>query len=176
MRPALTYLLVCIVLTFGLAASGCAPAADTDPAGTTPAAPTATPDAEPLEPPVTEGSYFEQLQASGYADWATAPGYDMPQAAKGPHGDTVSIYLNEVAASALNAKAAEWPVGTIIVKDIFSGGSLAQVASMERVADGWLWGEWNTDGSPIAEGVGVEPCEGCHTQDADATLAIELGK
>lgn len=175
MRRNLPVLMISALLVLGFAAGGCIQASEPEPAPA-PSTPPATSEPTPSEPPAAEGSYFERLQGSGYSGWATAPGYAMPQAAKGPHGDTVSIYLNDVAASALAARAAEWPVGTIIVKDIFSGGSLAQVASMERVADGWLWGEWNADGSPIAEGVGAEPCEGCHTKDPDATLAIELGK
>lgn len=124
--------------------------------------------------PASQADLFDELNQASYTQWAPAPGYETRQPAKGPHGDEVQILLSPAAEQALAGGGAEWPTDSVIAKDIYSGGELAQVAAMKKTAQGWYWGEWNADGTPVAEGLAIEPCEGCHAEGTDGTLGITL--
>ncbi len=130
------------------------------------------PAAQPQEQEVM--SLFDELKAAEYTGWAPAPGYASPQPAKGPHGDQVQILLDPTAEQGLADGGGEWPIGAVIAKDIFQAGELVQIAAMKKTADGWYWGEWDPEGEPIAEGIAIEPCEGCHAAGTDGTLGVSL--
>lgn len=128
---------------------------------------------EPVEPAGT--GLLGELQEAGYQDWRPAPGYEELQPAEGPHGDEVQTLLNPTAEQALAEGGSEWPVGTVIAKDIYRDGALIQIAAMKRVEEGWYWGEWNADGEPVIdEGLKAEPCESCHADGTDGTLGVTL--
>lgn len=126
-----------------------------------------------VQPQTTEDLYGE-IRESGYESWAVAPGYETRQAARGPHGDEVQISLSPTAEEALAAAADGWPVGAVIVKDVFRDGNLEQIAAMKKTGEGWYWGEYDPQGEPIAEGLAINECESCHGQAPDGTLAVSL--
>lgn len=117
---------------------------------------------------------LDELKAANYTQWTPAPGNESRMAAKGPHGDEVQILLDPTAEEGLASGGDRWPLDSIIAKDIFRGGELIQIAAMKKTVDGWYWGEWDTQGKPIAEGIAVEPCEGCHADGTDGTLGVVL--
>jgi len=102
-----------------------------------------------------------------------------------PHGNTVRIFVNDVA---LDAAAADdfdgtLPAGSIVVKENFGGtvdepGDVAALTIMYKVegfnpeAGDWFWVKAAGDGSAIdAEGA-VEGCIGCHSQDGNADYLL----
>jgi len=125
------------------------------------------------KPPAAVDLYAE-ISESDYESWTTAPGYQSRQKAQGPHGDEVQIRLSPSAEEALAEGAVEWPVGAMIVKDVFRDGDLEQIAAMKKTDEGWYWGEWDSQGEPIAEGLAIDACEGCHGRGTDGTLAVRL--
>lgn len=116
--------------------------------------------------------------ADGYLTFDRAPGFEMRVESRAAHGDAVVTYLNPVAAEtiAMPGPIAEWPVGTLIVKEGFKnidseGPKL--IAAMEKRADGWFWAEWNGDGKTLFSGA-PELCTGCHRIGDDFTRAVFL--
>jgi cytochrome c553 len=130
------------------------------------------------------------LDQNLYADWGAWDadrwtdfgGYLQSGA---PHGETVRIFVNNVA---LDAAAADdfdgtLPPGSLVVKENFGGsvdepGDLAALTIMYKVegfnpdANDWFWVKAAGDGSAIdAEGA-VEGCIGCHSQDGNADYLL----
>lgn len=133
------------------------------------------------ESPATEpspASFYDDLRDAGYGDWGFSPGYSERQPSRGPHGEEVRIRVNDVAAEALESGAAQWPDGSIIAKEIYTGGEMTQLAAMEKRDGTWYWGEWEANGQPVVEeGSEIQPCQGCHTGtqgNSDGTLAVQL--
>ncbi|MDZ4179748.1 MAG: hypothetical protein U1E29_11055 [Coriobacteriia bacterium] len=139
----------------------------------TQAPPSQTSSAPPPEISESVDLYAEIIVAA-YTEWAPAPGYSSRQSARGPHGEEVQIFIDPTAEETLAGGAAEWPTGAIIAKDIYRAGELIQIAAMKKTDGGWYWGEWDALGEPIAEGLRVEPCEGCHASGTDGTLGVTL--
>jgi hypothetical protein len=169
-------LVISAVLVCAIALTGCGSAAVDEPTqnGDRPATP-----AEPGQPTDSGAApepvdLFDELKATDYTKWAPAPGNESRVAAKGPHGDEVQILLGPIAREGLESGGDSWPLGSIIAKDIFRDGELVQIAAMKKTAEGWYWGEWDAQGDRIAEGLAVEPCEGCHASGTDGTLGVVL--
>jgi hypothetical protein len=163
--------LACIVVL-----AGCSDAApDESEESADPPAPQAETTQPADSPDVPESTnLLDELQAADYTEWTPAPGNESPVPAAGPHGDEVQILLDPIADEGLAAGGDQWPLDSIIAKDIFRQGELIQIAAMKKTADGWYWGEWDAQGRPIAEGIAVEPCEGCHADGTDGTLGVVL--
>jgi hypothetical protein len=69
---------------------------------------------------------------------------------------------------------AEWPVGSLIVKDGYSNdGELELVAAMEKREGGWFWAEWDGKGSAKYSG-SPDICTDCHSRGADFVRAFSL--
>ncbi|MCA9717372.1 MAG: cytochrome P460 family protein [Myxococcales bacterium] len=127
---------------------------------------------------------LEQVQAADYRSWARAPGFDAIQPSVAPHGDFVEIFINDVLVDALASEdLAEWPVGSIIVKDGWDdadGTQRAVLAIMEKRELGWYFeeytGELTADSTPKFSGQDPEPdvCVGCHESGADLVWAFGL--
>lgn len=176
MKPGTRLLVTCAALACVLALAGCGASAPDesaqDPVRPEPQTETDQPDdpAESAEPT----NLFDELKAADYQKWTPAPGNESKVAARGPHGDEVQIRLDPIAEQALAAGGDEWPLDSVIAKDIFRNGELIQIAAMKKTTDGWYWGEWDAQGEPIAEGIAVEPCESCHADGTDGTLGVIL--
>ena len=102
----------------------------------------------------------------GFRSWARAPGYATRMPSYTSHAREVEIYVSKEVDVALRTPTAkpltEWPVGSIVVKEGFSGGSMKLVAAMEKRADGWFWAEYfDTDGTAKFSGR-PSVCIDCH--------------
>ncbi len=175
MKSRLRIVVTSAALACVIAASGCGTASDEQ--SQLPDSP--VPLTEPSEPSATaEGqeplNLFDEITAADYTQWTPAPGNASRVVAKGPHGDEVQILLDPTAETALASGGGQWPLNSMIAKDIYQNGALVQIAAMKKTAGGWYWGEWDAQGKPIAEGLAAEPCEGCHASGTDGTLGVVL--
>ena len=173
MKSRLRIVFVSAALACLIALAGCGAASDEQ----VPDSP--APMTEPREPSGTAGAQepfdlFDEITAADYTRWTPAPGNESRVVAKGPHGDEVQILLDPTAEKGLAAGGNRWPLNSVIAKDIYQNGALIQIAAMKKTADGWYWGEWDAQGRPVAEGLAVEPCEGCHAAGTDGTLGVVL--
>lgn len=107
---------------------------------------------------------------AGFRSWARAPGYATRRESFTLHAREVDIYvskeMDDTLRTPLTATSTklpnEWPVGSIVVKEGFSGGSMKLVAVMEKRADGWFWAEYfDTDGTAKFSGR-PSVCIDCH--------------
>jgi cytochrome c553 len=129
------------------------------------------------------------LEENPYMAWGSFPadrwsdfgGYLQSGA---PHGNTVRIFVNDVALDAIAAEGFDGvlPPGSIVVKENFGGtvdepGDLAALTVMSKVdgfnpdANDWFWVKAQADGTVDAEGA-VEGCINCHAQDGNADYLL----
>src|SRR5690606_14195265 len=82
---------------------------------------------------------YDRSMAERYQSFRRAPGYESPQPSNAPHSDDTQVFVNGVVADALDAgePITSWPVGSLIVKDGYSGGELDIIAAIDKRADGW---------------------------------------
>jgi hypothetical protein len=105
-----------------------------------------------------------------------------PPAGGSPHG-SFKLKFNSTAMSKFDAsgrlpQGATFDNGSVIVKEVYSGGSLSLYAVMKKDPDskfssnGWLWAEFGTDGKDIfsisKKGDG---CVSCHKATPNRDLA-----
>lgn len=116
--------------------------------------------------PATPTELNAWLQTKAYQSW---PKESAAHASTGPHG-SVRTYLNPKLDASMQAKAAEHPLGSVAVKEFYSGQTLSGWAAMIKVEDksdggkGWYWYEV-FDTAPSAtpiQGKGLSTCTGCH--------------
>ena len=125
--------------------------------------------------PAGASALWREIQEQEYRSWQRAPGFDTVQRSRAPHGDRVAIYINDVVADALAASEplAQWPEGSLIVKDGFDGSDLELIAAMEKRADGWFWAEYDDEGDALYSGK-PELCIDCHRGGDDSVRAFAL--
>lgn len=117
---------------------------------------------------------LSRVKADQYRTWSRAPGYEQRRSSNAPHSDAVDIYVNATVAQTLSQPdAMEWPVGSIIAKDGFSGADHELTALMEKRNDGWFWAEYDSDGDPAYSGK-PEICIDCHRSGSDGVRAFRL--
>jgi hypothetical protein len=127
----------------------------------------------------TEVDTSELPPLDGYRDWLTVEATGKV----GGHGDSFRIiYVNAEAAS--YAGAAEYPLGSVLVKEIFDerDGNLKYVAIMRRLAEapsggeiqgGWLFTQADEVGATEIQGF---TCwDGCHVQAPYAGAWLDYG-
>ncbi|PBQ33882.1 hypothetical protein CNR22_19530 [Sphingobacteriaceae bacterium] len=110
-----------------------------------------------------------------YKDDATT----LLSGAHGPHG-TFKLRFNTIAYRALTDKGTlpvgnVFPDGSLIIKDIYSGGALNLYALMYKRSGTWLWAEIEPGGNihhsiNSAESI----CTGCHSQSGNRDLAVSF--
>lgn len=99
--------------------------------------------------------------------------------AAGPHG-TFKLRFNAIASAALtdNGKlplGKVFPEGSMLIKDVYSGGAVSLYAFMYKKAGSWLWAEVKPSGQvlySVAKNPGV--CTGCHSQSGNRDLAVSF--
>jgi len=114
---------------------------------------------------------FKTIQDTGYTYYQN--GSVLAGAAASPHG-SFKLRYNAIAQSVLDANGElpsgnSFPTGSVIVKEIISGGSIDLFAVMKKdpanqyAESGWLWAEIKTSGTAIytAAKRGSD-CVGCH--------------
>jgi hypothetical protein len=116
-----------------------------------------------------------RVRADGYRTWDRAPGYEERRESSAPHAGAVDIYVNDRVTEILAfAEPSElWPKGATLVKDGFSGSSLALIAIMEKRTDGWYWAEYDAAGEPDYAGRPAI-CTDCHQRGSDYVRAFTL--
>jgi hypothetical protein len=124
---------------------------------------------------------WEKVNAGpGFRSWERAPGFATRKPSFTAHARAVEIFVNDGLAKALSAPRStlleEWPVGSVIVKEGFSGDSRKLVAVMEKRADGWFWAEYDDGGDSKYSGK-PSVCIDCHDNRksySDWVYAFEL--
>lgn len=127
----------------------------------------------------TDVTLFSEITISGYNNYKN--GALLSAAGNSPHG-SFKLRYNSVALSAVDSTGelpvnGTFPDGSILVKDVYSNGNLSLYAVMKKetsninAGSGWLWAEYNLDGSTI---YGVENkgagCIGCHSNNPHRDL------
>jgi Cytochrome P460 len=115
--------------------------------------------------PAGARALWSQINAGGtFRAWRRAPGYPERMPSFTAHADAVEIFVSPEVSDALDGPApvAEWPLGSIIVKEGFArSGSRKIVAVMEKRADGWFWAEYDDGGEALFSGK-PSVCVECH--------------
>lgn len=111
------------------------------------------------------GSEISSLVTSkSYAAWRAEPAAHAA-GAESPHG-YVRVYFNDAAAKSLEAGSAPLPVGSVIVKELYSADltTLVGHSVMQKTSARWTWFEaLNTEGRPSYHGEDLSVCTGCHS-------------
>ncbi len=117
-----------------------------------------------------------RMKSEDYRSWARGPGYTERRTSSAPHGDEVEIFVNDVAAQALQGSGQDkWPVGSIIAKDGYDeGGGLSHIAAMEKREDGWYWAEWDGETEESIYSGKPATCIDCHATGDDYVRAFGL--
>lgn len=120
--------------------------------------------------------WTETIANKGYKSWQTAPGYETTQAAKGPHGKAVQVFVDPNIAKTLSGPSVTaWPVGSMIAKDAYDAtGTLKQVEFMQKTDQGWYFASFSADGNILTEGVKIAPCQPCHATGSDSVKSFKL--
>ncbi len=135
------------------------------------------------DPDGARALYAKVAEGAGFRAWRRAPGFPERKASFTAHASAVEIFVNDPIAKALDGPdpVAEWPVGSIVVKEGFSDDHRVLVAIMEKRAPGrgpeaWYWVETDGDGEPLYSGRPAV-CVDCHDNRAtysDWVYSFEL--
>lgn len=133
------------------------------------------------DPDGAKALYAKVNEGAGFHAWRRAPGFPERKPSFTAHSSAVEIFVNDPIARALEGPQPikEWPVGSIVVKEGFSGESRTIVAIMEKRApgpDGWFWTETDGEGEPLYSGR-PSVCVDCHDNRAsysDWVYSFEL--
>jgi hypothetical protein len=121
-------------------------------------------------------------EGEGFQSWRRAPGFSTRKASFTAHSNAVEIFVSPEIATTLDGPepARAWPVGSMVVKEGFKGGSddaaRAIVAVMEKRPDGWYWAEYDDEGGVLFSGR-PRICVDCHENRAshsDWVYSFEL--
>lgn len=133
------------------------------------AAPVVLPGVVPADPHALP----QWLQTFGYRVWA--PQTDIR--ATGEHGGE-RLYFNDALAASMRAGAAEHPIGSAAVRELYDADlrTLKGFALMHKTgpsgptAEGWYWYEifgTNPDAEPTVAQSAAQGCVGCHSHAVD---------
>jgi hypothetical protein len=97
----------------------------------------------------------------------------------GPHG-TFKLRFNSVASKALGSDGKlptgrTFPDGSLIIKDVVSGGNITLYAFMYKKSGSWLWAEVKPN-KEVIYSVTKNPsgCTGCHSQSGNRDLVVSF--
>ncbi len=115
-----------------------------------------------------------------YKNWSIWPGMGKMTEASEPHGNYVTIYVNDIAKQSIKSKAG-LPNNSIILKENYnSAKKLGAITVMYKVkgynpAGGdWFWAKYGPDFKILAEGT-VKGCLDCHTNAKDNDFVFTGG-
>lgn len=125
--------------------------------------------------------YSTVKSGAGYRSWERAPNFPSRKPSFTEHGDAVEVFINPTISQALAgpSQVTAYPTGSIIVKESYSGGTLAELAMMQKKADGtWFWAEYSADGTATSSGKPDEciECHGNRKAYSDWVYAFEFPK
>ena len=125
-----------------------------------------------LESTNSDAELFNRVTQGGYVYYQG--GGILPGVSPSPHG-AFKLRFNATAFAALDSSGElpagnSFPTGSILVKELFSGGNLSQYAVMNKdpananAGNGWVWAEFSASGSVVNstsnKGSG---CISCHS-------------
>lgn len=117
---------------------------------------------------------WQRIHDQEYRSWSPAPGWESRQPTVSAHGQEADIFINTALEEALEeSDLTAWPVGSLLVKDGYRGGSVALIAAMEKRDGGWYFAEWDGGGSVKYAG-SPEVCRSCHDSAEDSVFAVGL--
>lgn len=118
--------------------------------------------------PAGAAALWARVQQSDYRSFARARTYPGREPSFTLHASSVEIFLNPTLAGAAEGPVPlrEWPVGSLVVKEGYSGDTLSLVAVMEKRDDGWFFAEYGADGEALYSGRPAI-CTGCHDARKD---------
>ena len=126
-----------------------------------------------------DSALYSEVSAGGYTFYQN--GTLLSGAAPSPHG-SFKLRFNATAQAALDSTGElpagnNFPNGSIIVKEIFSGSNINLIAVMKKdpsngnAGSGWVWAEYNTDGSSaFSTGKKGDGCISCHSGNPNRDL------
>ena len=127
----------------------------------------------------SDNALYSEVKASGYSFYQN--GTILSAASASPHG-SFKLRFNGTAQSALDSTGElpsghSFPNGSIIVKEVYSGGSLNLYAVMKKATSngnagsGWVWAEFKTDGSAsFSTSKKGDGCISCHSNNPNRDL------
>lgn len=110
-----------------------------------------------------------------YTDWGQFPEATGTVESSAPHGPFAKVYINAIAAAALDDSPENLPDGSIIVKDSIdtedeeSQGTLTimkKVEGFSHATHDWVWVMVSPSGEVQAEG-NIDMCISCHAAARD---------
>lgn len=128
----------------------------------------------------TDKQLFDEARVDTLVGYVNTP-LITAAAGNSPHG-SFRVRFNGIAAAALDSTGElpagnSFPPGSLIVKDVYAGGSVNLFAIMKKApgdplaGEGWLWAEITTEGSVIfSAGKKGDGCIGCHSQEPHRDL------
>jgi hypothetical protein len=129
--------------------------------------------------PAGAEALWDRVSTSGYESWPHPPRHPGKQPSFTLHSGSVEIFLNPVVADAYArgttraagsdaGSSSEFPVGSLVVKNGYSGNGskLSIVAVMEKRTEGWYFAEYSADGTPLFSGRPAI-CLDCHEARKD---------
>lgn len=133
----------------------------------------------------TDAMLFAELSTGGFSYFQG--GAELNGVSPSPHGQ-FKLRFNSVANAALGSdgelpSGQTFPDGSLIVKELRSGGNTTLFVVMKKEAtnvnasNGWLWAEFNTDGSSVYSVSNKgDACTGCHGSsiNRDFTKTFDL--
>ena len=137
-----------------------------------------TPEGLTLDIPLTKDQLFAYLKSGKYKSYTNKEKEAHPSL--GPHqklGLPVRVFMNNIIAKSLKAGNEEHPLGSVIIKEMFTADNapngwavMAKTHDKSDGGNGWFWYEVTDDNDAnklAAIGNGVEGCVGCHTSGKD---------
>jgi hypothetical protein len=127
----------------------------------------------------TDEDLFENATAAGYVYYQS--GNLISPDPQSPHGN-FKLRFNATASQVLDSNGelpvnGQFPVGSILVKEVHGSSGIALLAVIKKApadvneGSGWLWAEYQLDGTPVAtlEGRGSQ-CIDCHNDAPNRDL------
>jgi len=137
-----------------------------------------TPESLTLEIPLSKDQLFAYLKSGKYKSYTNQEKEAHPSL--GPHqklGLPVRVFMNDIIAESLEKGNDEHPLGSVIVKEMFTSDNkpngwavMAKTHDKSDGGNGWFWYEVTDDADAdklAAIGNGVEGCVSCHTIGRD---------
>ncbi|WP_081988161.1 cytochrome P460 family protein [Psychroserpens jangbogonensis] len=137
-----------------------------------------TPEGLTLEIPLGKEQLFAYLKSGKYKSYSNKEATAHPSL--GPHqklGLPVRVFMNDIIAKSLEEGNNEHPLGSVIVKEMFTADNqpngwaiMAKTHDKSDGGNGWFWYEVTDDNDAdkiAAIGNGVEGCVSCHTIGRD---------
>jgi len=119
--------------------------------------------------PTEREALAQWLDSGAFRSWTADPSPRAPQV-DSPHG-TVRVFFNPAIEASLRHDSVPRPIGSVLVKEVYSGAKVEGHAVMLKVREGttgatWLFYE-ALGGSTSTYNLGAPGCTSCHLRGRD---------